>query len=166
MKEEKIEKKEKEHKPKMRREEKKDERALIRILGTDIHTDKKIFAGLCEIKGISWSLSNALCHSLNIDKNKKIKDLSEKEMEDVTNFFKDPKIPSFILNRRNDRETGEDSHLIGSDLDLKKEFDIKRLKKIRAYKGIRHSTGQPVRGQRTRSHFRKNKSVGVAKKKK
>ena len=47
-----------------------------------------------------------------------------------------------------------------------KEFDIKRMKKMRSYKGIRHASGLPVRGQRTKSHFRKkgkNKAVGVSK---
>ena len=67
------------------------------------------------------------------------------------------------MNRRKDIDTGKNIHIIGSDLSLQKEFDIKRLKKMKCYRGVRHSTGQPVRGQRTRSHFRKNKSVGVAK---
>jgi small subunit ribosomal protein S13 len=40
-----------------------------------------------------------------------------------------------------------------------KEFDIKRMKQIKSYKGMRHSLKQPVRGQRTRSHFR---TTGVA----
>jgi len=44
---------------------------------------------------------------------------------------------------------------------LQTEFDIKRLKKIKSYRGLRHVLGQPVRGQRTRGHFRKNKAVGV-----
>ena len=48
---------------------------------------------------------------------------------------------------------------------MKREFDIKRMKKIKSYKGARHSAGQPVRGQRTRSHFRsRGKAVGVTKK--
>lgn len=51
---------------------------------------------------------------------------------------------------------------------MKREFDIRRLKKIRSYRGLRHATGQPTRGQRTKSHFRahgKKKAVGVQKKK-
>ena len=46
-------------------------------------------------------------------------------------------------------------------MDLAREFDIRRMKKVRSYKGIRHLQGQPVRGQRTRAHFRKGRSVGV-----
>jgi small subunit ribosomal protein S13 len=49
---------------------------------------------------------------------------------------------------------------------LKKEFDIKRLKKIRSYRGLRHATGRPVRGQRTKGHFRSKTSLGVAKSRK
>ena len=56
--------------------------------------------------------------------------------------------------------------MTGTDLELQTEFDIKRMKKIKSYKGVRHSAGQPVRGQRTKSHFRKNKakSGGIKKK--
>jgi small subunit ribosomal protein S13 len=48
-------------------------------------------------------------------------------------------------------------------LDLSRDFDIRRMKKIRSYKGWRHATGQPVRGQRTKSHFRHGGAIGVAK---
>ena len=73
-------------------------------------------------------------------------------------------IKEFFKNRRLDIETGESTHKIGSDLDITKDFDIRRMKKMRSYKGIRHIQGQPVRGQRTRSHFRvRGKSTGVRK---
>src|SRR4030042_899108 len=91
-----------------------------------------------------------------------------KKIKIIIELLKNPKLPKFLLNRRNDFETGQDSHLIGTNLDMKKEFDIRRLKKIRSYRGLRHATGQPTRGQRTRSHFRakgKKKAVGVTMKK-
>ena len=74
----------------------------------------------------------------------------------------------FLLNRRKDFESGLDKHLSSTDLELQRDFDIKRLKKIKSYRGIRHAAGQPVRGQRTKAHFRKNrgKSVGIKSKKK
>ena len=59
--------------------------------------------------------------------------------------------------RCEDYETGVDKHLLGTDLDVTQENDIKRLKKIKAYRGIRHIHGQPSRGQRTKSNFRRNK---------
>ncbi len=140
------------------------EESLIRILSTDIPGNKKIYAGLTRIKGVSWGVSHAVCVVLKLDKKRMIASLSKEEIEKISVFIKNPAIPRFLLNRRFDIDTGESRHLIGSDLDLKKEFDIKRLKKIRSYRGLRHAIGAPVRGQRTRSHFRKNKVVGVMKK--
>jgi len=130
---------------------------LVRILGKDIFGNKKLQAGLMSIKGISWSFSNALCKKLDIDKNKRIGELNEKEIEKITGFMHNPEVPKFLKNRRNDLDSGEDKHLQGSDLDIRKDFDIKRLKKIKSYRGIRHTYGQPVRGQRTKSHFRTNR---------
>jgi len=115
---------------------------LIRILGTDIPGNKGVYAGLTRIKGVSWGYSNAVCVSLNINKNKKIQDLSEDEMKKIIDFLKNGKLPEFMLNSRKDFNTGMSRHIFGSDLDLKREFDIKRLKKIRSYKGLRHALGQ------------------------
>lgn len=139
---------------------------VIRILSKDIEGNMKVYPGLTKVKGISWSFSNALCKLLKIDKNRKIGSLSKEEIEKISNFVKHPDIPKQIMNRRDDFETGENKHLIGSDLELQKEFDIKKLKKIKSYKGYRHMGGLPLRGQRTRSNFRKNKSKGVGIKKK
>jgi small subunit ribosomal protein S13 len=62
-----------------------------------------------------------------------------------------------MLNRRKDMETGEDRHLTTADLKFFNDNDIKMMKKMRSYKGIRHMEGLPVRGQKTKSKFRKNK---------
>ena len=138
----------------------KHEERVVRLLSKDIEGKTDIYSGLTKIKGISWNLSNIICKKLNIPKNKKIGSLTEKEMEQITLFMKNPQMPVYLMNRRNDFETGEDHHVIGTDLELKKEFDIKRLKKIKSYKGLRHTLGQPVRGQRTKSHFRANRKKG------
>jgi len=144
----------------------KAEERIVRILSKDIEGNLKLYVGLTKIKGISWALSNAICKNLNLDKNRKIGSLTEAEVKKISDFMKNPKIPAYILNRRKDFETGEDQHLLGSDLELQKEFDIKRMRKIRSYKGIRHILGLPLRGQRTRSHFRKNRKKGSGIKKK
>ncbi len=157
--EQKIKTEEKAIKEKARKEEN-----LIRILSTDLLAEKTVYTALTRIKGISWSFSNALCHKLGIDRKKKISELTEKEINSITQFARKPELPEFLLNRKKEIESGENRHLITSDLDLRHEFDIKRLKKIKSYKGVRHIQGQPVRGQRTKSHFRKNKTVGVRKK--
>ena len=146
-------------------EEKYKER-MIRILSEDIEGGMTVYAGLTKIKGISWSLANAICKVLKIDKNRKVGSLTDAEVKKISDFIKNPQIPPFIFNRRFDFETGKDMHLTGTHLELQREFDIKRLKKIKSYKGIRHSAGLPVRGQRTKSHFRKNKAKGAGIKKK
>lgn len=140
-------------------QEKREER-LVRILSKDIEGKMKTYVGLTKIKGVSWSMSNATCKMLKLDKEKKIGNLTEKEIEQITEFIKNPKTPSFLKNQKSNFETGEDKHSTGSDLELKTEFDIKRLKKIKCYRGLRHLVGLPTRGQRTRSNFRKNRRKG------
>ena len=138
---------------------------ILRIMQKDIEGGMKIYPGLTKIKGISWSLSNAVCKKMGLDKNRKIESLSESEIKKLEEFLKNPDIPKYLKNRQKDFETGKDEHLIGSTLELKKEFDIKILKKIKSYRGQRHAAGLPVRGQRTRAHFRKNRLKGAGIKK-
>ncbi len=141
-------------------EKEKREERLVRILSKDIEGRMKVYTGLTKIKGISWSFSNAVCNSLKIDKNKTIGNLTDEEIKKIVEFIKKPHVPPHLLNRQKDIETGEGKHLIGADLDLRKDFDIKRLKKIKSYRGLRHTAKLPVRGQRTRSHFRANRKKG------
>ncbi len=140
---------------------------LVRILGHDIPGSKNIYSGLTRIKGVSWSISNAACINLSIPKTKKIESLSKDEIQTIERWLKLLPIADFLKNRRFDRDTGLTKHYFGSDLDIKKEFDIKRLKEIKSYVGIRHSAKLPVRGQRTRSHFRtRGIAMGIKRKKK
>lgn len=144
-----------------------EEYKIVRILSKDIEGGMQIYPGLTKIKGISWGLSNAICNLLGLDKKRKINSLSEEEIEKITNFVKEAKdIPVNLLNRRKDIESGEDKHLVGSELELQKEFDIKRLKKIKSYRGLRHQSNLPLRGQRTKSNFRRNRRKGAGIKKK
>lgn len=139
---------------------------IVRILSKDIEGGANLYTGLTKIKGVSWAISNAMCKKLKIDKKRKIGSLTEEELKEITDFLKNPSIPEYMLNRRQDFETGKNLHLASSDLDLKKETDLKRLKKIKSYRGIRHAANLPLRGQRTKAHFRKNKQKGVGIKKK
>jgi len=125
-----------------------------------------VYPGLTKIKGVSWGLSNAVCKKLGIDKTTKIGNLTEDQITKITEFIKNPEVPKYLLNHQDDFETGGDKHLVGSDLELKTEFDIKRLKKIKCYRGLRHLSGLPSRGQRTKSNFRKNRRKGSGIKKK
>ena len=150
---------------KQQKQEKSQDR-LVRILSKDIEGKSTVYSGLTRIKGISWGMSNAICKKLKIDKRKKIGSLTDEEIKKIEIFAKNPDIPKYLVNRRKDFETGEDAHLIGPDLELKKEFDIKRLKKIKSYRGLRHLLGLTVRGQRTKAHFRRHKTKGAGIKKK
>ena len=145
-----------------------DDVSLIRILGKDIRGDDKVGSALTKINGISWTLANAICKILKLNRKQKIQDISKDKITEIEESIKNPEVPAFLKNRQNDLETGEDKHISGADLKLRKEFDIKRLKKIRSYKGIRHNANLPVRGQRTKGNFRRNrkKSVAAAKKSK
>jgi small subunit ribosomal protein S13 len=134
---------------------------IIRIMQTDVPGNKSVYAGLTRIKGISWAISNVLCLKLGFGRKKKIEELSKEEVQKLEEKMKNIECPGFLLNRRNDFTTGKSGHIITSDLDYEKEMDIKRLKKIRSYRGLRHATGQPTRGQSTRSHFRTNRKRGV-----
>jgi small subunit ribosomal protein S13 len=144
----------------MEQKQTKDQGRIVRILSKDLEGNSTVYSGLTKIKGVSWSFSNAVCKSLKIDKRKKVGALTQEEIKKIEEFVKDPKLPEYLLNRRRDLETGESKHLQGTTLELRKDFDIKRLKYIRSYRGLRHTVGLPLRGQRTKAHFRKNRKKG------
>ena len=156
-KEQKFDKKEKQETkvPKGKPIQEQSNEVLVRILGYDVPGSRNIYTGLTKIKGVSWSISNAVCVKMKIPRSKKISELTKDEIKEIEVFIRKPQIAPFLMNRRNDIESGETKHYAGTDLDMKKDFDIRRMKKIKSYKGIRHTMGQPVRGQKTRSHFRK-----------
>ena len=141
---------------------------LVRIRGSDVDARKQVIVGLTKIAGISWAFANALCRIQGIPPTKRISELEKEELEKIETFIDNPKIPSFLMNRQKDFDDGKDTHLNGADLKLKKEFDVKRLKKVKSYKGVRHTINLPVRGQRTKSNFRRNRkksgATGVKKK--
>jgi small subunit ribosomal protein S13 len=145
---------------------------FVRIANTDLVGGKPLYISLRKIKGINFMFSNAICAAAGIPKTKKAGTLSETEIKSIESVIKDPQsfgIPVWILNRRKDYDTGEDKHLLTSDLDFTKEFDLRRLKKIKSNRGFRHAWNLPLRGQKTKSNFRRNKkktSIGVKKKSK
>lgn len=151
-------------------EEKQDFKHFVRIANTDLKGAKPIADSLRQIKGISFMFSNLICHLAKIEKKKRTGELEEDEISRINDVIKDPSkfnAPSWMLNRRKDVETGEDHHIISSDLKFANENDIKIMKKIKSYRGVRHMMNQPVRGQKTKSNFRENKGkvhLGVKKK--
>ncbi len=137
---------------------------IVRLLATDMNGELSVERALRNVKGIGVMFSKAITNVSGIDPDKKIGSLDDGELKKLEECIKAAEVPKWMLNRRKDRETGEDMHIVGASIDLKKREDINLLKRIRAYRGIRHELGQPVRGQRTRSTFRTQKTVGVSKK--
>lgn len=144
-------------------EQKQEIRAFFRVLNTDLEGAKPIVHALTKVHGVSFSLANAICVSAKIPKTKQAGTLSDADAKKIEAFVRELKFPKWMFNRRFDPDTGVDKHLLGADLKFTKDNDIKMMRKIKSYKGLRHSLGQPVRGQRTRSHFRKGSAVGVQK---
>ncbi len=137
---------------------------MVRIARKDVDGNKPVVNALADIKGVGIALSGAVCSSMGLDLNQKIGYLPDDTINEIEEAIKNPKkhdVPEWMLNRRNDYETGKTVHLIESDLMMRLRDDLNRMKKIRSYKGRRHEVGLPVRGQRTKSTFRKGSSVGV-----
>jgi small subunit ribosomal protein S13 len=135
-------------------------RHIIRIANSDLKGDKNIAYALRYVKGVGFAFSNAICRIIGIDARKKTGELSDAEIAKIEAVLKEPLkagVPAWMLNRKKDPDTGIDKHLFGTDVKYVTENDIKMMKKIKCYKGVRHSLGLPTRGQRTRSNFRKNK---------
>jgi len=153
----------------MSEEQKPELKYFVRIANTDLDGNKPILHALIKIKGIGFMFSSAICKVAGIEETKKSGYLSDEQVSMIDDVIKEPLksgIPSWLVNRKNDPEDGTDKHLTGSTLTFTQDNDIKMMKKMKSYRGIRHSLGLPVRGQRTRSNFRKNKGkvMGVKRK--
>jgi len=125
---------------------------------------------LTKVKGVGVKISNMALGIAGVEKTKKTGELLDVEVKKIDEILNDPQkfgAPTWMLNRRKDYDSGEDKHLLTGSLDLQKESDIRRLKKIKSNRGLRHQWGLPVRGQKTKSNFRRNKgkSLGVKRKK-
>jgi len=139
---------------------------MVRIVGNDIPGERKMVVGLTEIKGIGYMFANTILNILKIDPNQRIGYLSSEQVVSIENMIKNPSgsnFPSWFLNRRKDVETGEDKHLLTSDIAFTVRNDVEREKTSGSWRGYRHMFGLKVRGQRTRCTGRKGGAVGVAK---
>ncbi len=140
---------------------------IVRVANTDLKGEKQVLIALQKIKGVNHNLAAALCHVAGILKEKKTGELSDAEAKSLDQAVRNPEaagIPVWMLNRRKDTETGEDKHLILSDIDFTLDSDKKREMKAKSYKGTRYHARLPVRGQRTRSNYRPNKGKVTIKK--
>ena len=121
---------------------------MARIKGVDIPDNKRIEIALTYIYGIGRSLSNQILADAGVDVNKRAKDLSNDELNQIRSEI--------------------DKYPIEGDLRREVNMNIKTKMEINSYQGTRHKKGLPVRGQRTSRNARTRKGKGktVANKKK
>ena len=141
-------------------------RPIVRMAGRDLNGYKRVAVSLRDIKGVNIGLANAIANQLKIESKARLGQLSDGQLAELERAVRDPRsvgIPIWMFNRRKDVETGEDHHLLESDLTFSIKSDIDRERIVGSWKGGRHSLGLKVRGQRTRTTGRKGATVGVRK---
>jgi len=139
---------------------------FVRIGTTDLDGTKSVRIALTGIKGVGRHTSTVISRMANVDEYALLGRIDEESVKRLRTAVEQytTKIPSWMANRPRDIYTGESKHLLGSDLTLIQDEDVNMMRKIRCYRGIRHETGQKVRGQRTKSTGRTGMTVGVKKK--
>ena len=123
---------------------------MARIVGIDIPRNKKIAYSLCYIHGIGLSTATKICQKAKIDTEKRVQDLTEKQIVSIREIIND-----LDMN-------------VEGELRSLNAMNIKRLKDVGAYRGLRHRRGLPANGQRTKTNARtrkgKKRTIGLAKK--
>ena len=107
---------------------------MARIAGVDLPRDKRVEVALTYIYGIGRPKSNMILEETNVNPDTKVKDLTEAEVADIRAFINT--IP------------------VEGDLRRDVSLNIKRLREINCYRGVRHRRGLPVRGQQTKTNAR------------
>jgi small subunit ribosomal protein S13 len=122
---------------------------MARIAGVNVPLNKRVEVGLTYIYGIGRSTSNKLLSDAGIDRDRKVRDLTEDEVTKLRD--------------------GVDQLTVEGDLRRERSQNIKRLMEIGCYRGLRHRRGLPVRGQNTKTNARTRKGpkrMSIAGKKK
>ncbi len=110
---------------------------MARIAGVDLPKNKRVEIGLTYIFGIGRSRSNEILDNAGVNPDTRVKDLTEAEITSLRSEI--------------------DEYQVEGELRREVRADIKRLKDIGSYRGLRHRRGLPVRGQRTRTNARTRK---------
>jgi small subunit ribosomal protein S13 len=145
----------------------KDIKYFVRIRNTDLDGTRSVQIALTKIPGIGRITARAVSRLARVNPLEvmgKLDDAGVDRLRQVVDGY-GPQVPRWMLNRPADIYTGEGRHLLSTDVLIGKEDDVNRMRKIRCYRGIRHETGQKVRGQRTKSTGRTGTTVGVKRKK-
>ena len=113
---------------------------MARIVGIDLPKDKRVVIGLTYIFGIGKSGSQRILKEAAVDENVRVKDLTEDQIASI-------------------RKQIADGFRVEGDLRTEINLNIKRLKDVGCYRGLRHRLGLPSRGQRTKTNARTRKGV-------
>ena len=123
---------------------------MARIVGVDIPRNKKILFSLCYIHGIGMTTAIDICKRAKVNTEKRVQELTEKQVSTIREI-----ISSLDIN-------------VEGELRSFNAMNIKRLKDVGAYKGLRHRRGLPANGQRTKTNARtrkgKKRTIGLGKK--
>lgn len=115
---------------------------MVRIAGININDNKKVTIGLSYIYGIGRSLAKHICIVNKIDYNKKLSELSNEETDRIRNYI-------------------DKNYKVEGDIKIIINQNIKRLKEIGSYRGLRHMKRLPCRGQRTKTNARTKRGKRV-----
>lgn len=123
---------------------------MARIVGVDIPRDKKVPFSLTFIYGIGLTTAIKICEATKVDPESRVKDLTEKQVVAIRDAISSLNIT------------------VEGELRSQNAMNIKRLKDVGAYRGLRHRRGLPVNGQRTKTNARtrkgKKRTIGLGKK--
>jgi small subunit ribosomal protein S13 len=111
---------------------------MARIAGVDLAPNKRVWIGLTAIYGIGQPRARVLLEKVGVDHTKKIKDLTEDELNHI-------------------RQAIDAEGRVEGDLRKEIQMNIRRLIEIQCYRGLRHRKNLPVRGQRTHTNARTRK---------
>src|SRR2546428_5946814 len=136
------------------------------MANTDLDGTRSVGYALTAISGVGIRVSEAVADLAGVPRAERLGNLSEEQTDKIEATLSKlgELFPPWMVNRPKDWESGLDLHLVGAEVEVRLRDDINLMKMIRSYKGVRHETGQKVRGQRTRSNGRTGLTVGVTKK--
>ena len=140
---------------------------ILRMADTDMDGQKTLATALTAVRGVGPRTAIQICKNTGFDPASLAGHLSVDEQESLRVAIEGyaETVPLWMLNRQRDIETGDELHLTGQQVVLTLEDDINRLRTMKCYRGVRHASGNKVRGQRGRSNGPGGLTLGVSRKK-
>jgi small subunit ribosomal protein S13 len=140
---------------------------ILRMADTDMDGRKPLATALTSVKGVGARTAVQICKNTGFDPYALAGFLDAGQQEQLRLAIESyaETVPLWMLNRQRDLETGNEIHLTGQQVRFTLQDDINRLRTMKCYRGVRHASGNKVRGQRGRSNGRGGLTLGVSRKK-